>query len=126
MAIYVEGRSSPVTTVRGITNYSNYASMNPDQVIAGILLWVGVRMAALHLRNLSKNKEILKRIKALSDKSKFLYLTLNSPVNRKRRDNKRVGNILKSREMDVKTSPSTKKPLFAGLAGDLTWMETLE
>ncbi len=82
-------------------------------------------MAALHLRNLSKSKEIPKRIEALSDKTKFACLTLDSLVNGKREDEKRVGNMLKSREMDVKTSPRTNKPLFTGL-GDLTWMETLE
>lgn len=81
-----------------------------------------------------KSEDMLARINKLSEKIKFVCLTLDAPAPGKREDDERSKNV--SSDLPIvsmlKTSTSNKpgpggigSQLFMGTAPDLTWKETL-
>ncbi|KAI0136667.1 FMN-dependent dehydrogenase [Xylariales sp. AK1849] len=113
---------------------SNNASMTPEQIVADappgqIFGW------QLYVQNDRKKSEaMLARINKMSDKFKFICLTLDAPVPGKRElDEKSNFENLVSVASAVKTTDEANRPggggvgqqLFFGTAADLTWKITL-
>jgi isopentenyl diphosphate isomerase/L-lactate dehydrogenase-like FMN-dependent dehydrogenase len=111
---------------------SNNASMTPEQIVEGsapgqIFGW------QLYVQNeRHKSEAMLARIKKMSDKYKFICLTLDAPVPGKRElDEKSKDTSPVS--ASVKSGDEPKRPggggvgqqLFWGTAADLTWKTTL-
>ncbi|THV55502.1 hypothetical protein BGAL_0007g00320 [Botrytis galanthina] len=131
---------------KGISNFgavqivSNNASMTPEQIVEGslpgqIFGW------QLYVQNDRKKSEaMLQRINAMSDKYKFIVLTLDAPVPGKREHDERqkdvgaslpVSSGVKAKENVEDNSPpagkgGVGKQLFMGTAADLTWKSTLQ
>ncbi|KAI1401042.1 FMN-dependent dehydrogenase-domain-containing protein [Hypoxylon fuscum] len=113
---------------------SNNASMTPEQIIADakpgqIFGW------QLYVQNdRAKSEAMLARINKMSDKFKFICLTLDAPVPGKREldEKQSFKNVVKVAS-GVKTSGEPERPggggvgqqLFFGTAADLTWKITL-
>lgn len=114
---------------------SNNASMTPEQIVEGslpgqIFGW------QLYVQNERKKSEaMLARINKMSDKYKFICLTLDAPVPGKREHDEKskdVGSPLPV-VSGVKTADEANRPggggvgqqLFWGTAADLTWKTTL-
>ncbi len=114
---------------------SNNASMTPEQIVEGslpgqIFGW------QLYVQNDRKKSEaMLARINKMSDKYKFICLTLDAPVPGKREHDEKSNDLGSSLPVvsGVKTAGEAKRPggggvgqqLFFGTAADLTWKSTL-
>jgi isopentenyl diphosphate isomerase/L-lactate dehydrogenase-like FMN-dependent dehydrogenase len=115
---------------------SNNASMTPEQIVEGsapgqIFGW------QLYVQNdRAKSEAQIKRINAMSDKFKFIALTLDAPVPGKREHDEKsqsvgadlpITSAVKSSEkIDPKLARGgVGKQIFAGTASDLTWKTTL-
>lgn len=113
---------------------SNNASMTPEQIVEGslpgqIFGW------QLYVQNERKKSEaMLARIEKMSDKYKFICLTLDAPVPGKREhDEKQRGPGTPPVTFGVQTAGEPGRPggggvgqqLFYGTAADLTWKTTL-
>lgn len=113
---------------------SNNASMTPEQIVEGslpgqIFGW------QLYVQNERKKSEaMLARINKMSDKYKFICLTLDAPVPGKREhDEKQRGPSTPPVTFALKTTGEPERPggggvgqqLFYGTAADLTWKTTL-
>ncbi|KAI2780742.1 FMN-dependent dehydrogenase-domain-containing protein [Daldinia loculata] len=113
---------------------SNNASMTPEQIVADaipgqIFGW------QLYVQNdRAKSEAMLARINRMSDKFKFICLTLDAPVPGKRElDEKQSFKNAVKVASGVKTSDEPNRPggggvgqqLFFGTASDLTWKITL-
>ena len=112
---------------------SNNASMTPEQIIEGsspgqIFGW------QLYVQNDRKKSEaMLARINKMSDKYKFICLTLDAPVPGKRELDEKSKDEPSSVSAAVKVGDSARRPggggvgqqLFFGTASDLTWKTTL-
>lgn len=112
---------------------SNNASMTPEQIVEGaapgqIFGW------QLYVQDQrQKSEAMLKRIEAMSDKYKFICLTLDAPVPGKRELDER-NSIGSTSSVSAAGNPGAdKRPggggvgqqLFFGTAPDLTWKTTL-
>lgn len=114
---------------------SNNASMTPEQIVEGsapgqIFGW------QLYVQTDRKKSEaMIARINKMSDKYKFICLTLDAPVPGKREHDERSKDVGASLPVAsaVKTADEPKRPggggvgqqLFFGTAADLTWKNTL-
>ena len=114
---------------------SNNASMTPEQIVEGsapgqIFGW------QLYVQTDRKKSEaMLARINKMSDKYKFICLTLDAPVPGKREHDEKSKDIGASLPVSsaVKAGDEPKRPggggvgqqLFWGTAADLTWKSTL-
>ncbi|KAL3419335.1 mitochondrial cytochrome b2 [Phlyctema vagabunda] len=130
------GIAQGISTFGALQVISNNASMTPEQIIEDslpgqIFGW------QLYVQNDRKKSEVmLARIAKLSDKIKFICLTLDAPVPGKREDDERYTEVGASLPVPsgVKTEKKAKakadgggvgKQLFAGTAADLEWKTTL-
>lgn len=124
---------------RGISEFgamqviSNNASMTPEQIVEGsapgqIFGW------QLYVQNERKKSEaMLARINKMSDKYKFICLTLDAPVPGKRELDEKSKDEPSTATAAVKDGDTAKRPggggvgqqLFWGTASDLTWKTTL-
>ncbi|KAF4635464.1 hypothetical protein G7Y89_g2641 [Cudoniella acicularis] len=113
---------------------SNNASMTPEQIVEGslpgqIFGW------QLYVQNeRKKSEDMLVRINKMSDKYKFICLTLDAPVPGKREHDEKSSYVAASLPVTsaVKAGDEKKGPgggvgqqLFWGTAADLTWKTTL-
>jgi isopentenyl diphosphate isomerase/L-lactate dehydrogenase-like FMN-dependent dehydrogenase len=112
---------------------SNNSSMTPEQIVEGslpgqIFGW------QLYVQNDRKKSEaMLARINKMTDKYKFLVLTLDAPVPGKREDDEKSAQVASQlpAPSGVKAGQKAKKDegvgktLFFGTAADLTWKTTL-
>ena len=128
------GIAMACSTFGALQIISNNASMTPEQIVANSIPGqiFGWQLYAQIDRKKSEN--MLARINSLSDKIKFVCLTLDSPVPGKREDDERSKNV--SSDLSIvsmlKTSTSNKPgaggvgaQLFMGTSPNLTWKETL-
>lgn len=112
---------------------SNNASMTPEQIVEGaspdqLFGW------QIYVQNdRAKSEAMLRRINAMSDRYKFICLTLDAPVPGKRELDER-GNLDTNEVVSAAGNPGVaKRPggggvgqqLFFGTAADLTWEKTL-
>jgi isopentenyl diphosphate isomerase/L-lactate dehydrogenase-like FMN-dependent dehydrogenase len=132
------GIAQGISSFGAVQIVSNNASMTPEQIVEGslpgqIFGW------QIYVQNDRKRSEAaLARINKMSDKYKFIVLTLDAPVPGKREDDERAANdgtvaAAESIKTGVNTSGATDKPagggigqaMFMGTATDLTWKTTL-
>lgn len=113
---------------------SNNASMTPEQIVANSIPGQVFGWQLYAQVDRKKSEDMLARINLLSEKIKFVCLTLDSPVPGKREDDERSKNV--SSDLSIvsmlKTSTSNKPAaggvgaqLFMGTSPNLTWKETL-
>ncbi|KAK0120381.1 hypothetical protein ONS95_011781 [Cadophora gregata] len=114
---------------------SNNASMTPEQIVEGSLPGQIFGWQLYVQNDRKKSEDMLVRINKMSDKYKFICLTLDAPVPGKREHDER-GNLVGASlpvSSGVKTADEPKRPggggvgqqLFWGTAADLTWKTTL-
>lgn len=114
---------------------SNNASMTPEQIVEGSLPGQIFGWQLYVQTDRKKSEDMLARINKMSDKYKFICLTLDAPVPGKREHDERHKEVGASLPVTsaVKTTEAATKPsgggvgktLFAGTAPDLTWKTTL-
>ena len=130
-----QGIAKGISEFGGMQIVSNNASMTPEQIVEGsapgqIFGW------QLYVQNDRKKSEaMLVRINKMSDKYKFICLTLDAPVPGKREHDEKSKDVESSDSISVgvKTDGEPKRPggggvgqqLFWGTAADLTWKTTL-
>jgi isopentenyl diphosphate isomerase/L-lactate dehydrogenase-like FMN-dependent dehydrogenase len=115
---------------------SNNASMTPEQIVEGSLPGQIFGWQIYVQNDRSKSEAMLARINKMSDKYKFIVLTLDAPVPGKREHDEKNQEIGASLPVSsgVKTAEEPKRPggggvgqqLFWGTAADLTWKSTLQ
>lgn len=119
---------------RALQIISNNASMTPEQIVAGATAGQAFGWQLYVQIDRKKSEAMLARINKLSEKIRFVCLTLDSPVPGKREDDERSKNV--SSDLPIlsmlKTSTSNKPgpggigaQLFMGTSPNLTWKETL-
>lgn len=137
-----KGIAQGVAPFGAIQIISNNASMTPEQIVADCApgQFFGWQIYVQNERE--KSEKMLARMNALSDKVKFIVLTLDAPVPGKREDDERSGKILprvKAKQpkatsaevakdaegKDISDNGGVGKQLFFGTAADLTWKTTL-
>jgi isopentenyl diphosphate isomerase/L-lactate dehydrogenase-like FMN-dependent dehydrogenase len=131
-----QGIARGISTFGALQVVSNNASMTPEQIVEGsapgqIFGW------QLYVQNdRSKSEAMLARINKMSDKYKFVVLTLDAPVPGKREHDEKTQNAASNLPITsaVKSDEEIKKgvsgggvgkQLFQGTAADLTWKTTL-
>lgn len=129
------GIAQAISQFGGMQVVSNNASMTPEQIVDGsppgqIFGW------QLYVQtDRRKSEAMLARINAMSDKYKFICLTLDAPVPGKRELDEKQKDVGASLPVSsaVKAGDEPKRPggggvgqqLFWGTAADLTWKDTL-
>jgi isopentenyl diphosphate isomerase/L-lactate dehydrogenase-like FMN-dependent dehydrogenase len=127
------GIAQGISTFNALQIISNSASMTPEQIVEGsspgqVFGW------QLYVQNeRRKSEQMLARINKISDKVKFVCLTLDAPVPGKREHDERnqeVGPPVTSANMSGEANNRRKAggvglQLFQGTAADLTWKTTL-
>lgn len=129
------GIAQGISSFGALQVISNNASMTPEQIVEDskpgqIFGW------QLYVQNeRKKSEQMLARINKMSDKFKFICLTLDAPVPGKREDDERYKEVGASAPVPsgIKSAEKAKdgpgggvgKMLFWGTAGDLTWKTTL-
>lgn len=105
---------------------SNNASMTPEQIVEGSLPGqiFGWQLYVQDQRQ--KSIDMLKRINKMSDKYKFIVLTLDAPVPGKREHDERSSIAANGPAKKDGSDGGVGKALFWGTAADLTWKVTLE
>ncbi|KAG4430327.1 hypothetical protein IFR05_014198 [Cadophora sp. M221] len=114
---------------------SNNASMTPEQIVEGSLPGQIFGWQLYVQNDRKKSEDMLVRINKMSDRFKFICLTLDAPVPGKREHDER-GNLVGASapvSSGVKTADEPTRPggggvgqqLFWGTAADLTWKTTL-
>ncbi|TVY31745.1 Cytochrome b2, mitochondrial, partial [Lachnellula subtilissima] len=128
------GIAQGISSFGALQIISNNASMTPEQIVEGslpgqIFGW------QLYVQNDRKKSEaMLARINKMTDKFKFICLTLDAPVGGKREDDERYTDVGAS--LPIPSSIKGDGPqrpggggvgqqLFWGTAADLTWKVTL-
>ena len=130
-----QGIAKGISEFGGMQIISNNASMTPEQIVENsapgqIFGW------QIYVQNDRKKSEaMLVRINKMSDKYKFICLTLDAPVPGKRELDEKSKDIETSESISVgvKADGEPKRPggggvgqqLFWGTAADLTWKTTL-
>ncbi|KAL7628599.1 hypothetical protein AAE478_000114 [Parahypoxylon ruwenzoriense] len=113
---------------------SNNASMTPEQIVADAAPGQMFGWQLYVQNDRAKSEAMLARINKMSDKFKFICLTLDAPVPGKRElDEKQSFRSAATVASGVKTSDEPARPggggvgqqLFFGTASDLTWETTL-
>ncbi|TVY32829.1 Cytochrome b2, mitochondrial, partial [Lachnellula occidentalis] len=110
------GIAQGISSFGALQIISNNASMTPEQVVEGslpgqIFGW------QLYVQNDRKKSEaMLARINKMTNKFKFICLTLDAPVGGKREDDERYADARRR---------GVGQQLFLGTAADLTWKDTL-
>lgn len=114
---------------------SNNASMTPEQIVEGSLPGQIFGWQLYVQNDRSKSEAMLRRINKMSDKYKFICLTLDAPVPGKRELDEKSEDAGPSAPVasGVKTADEASRPggggvgqqLFFGTAADLTWRSTL-
>jgi isopentenyl diphosphate isomerase/L-lactate dehydrogenase-like FMN-dependent dehydrogenase len=114
---------------------SNNASMTPEQIIEGSLPGQIFGWQLYVQTERKKSEAMLARINKMSDKFKFICLTLDAPVPGKREHDEKSKDVGASLPVTlaVKSDGSSQRPggggvgqqLFWGTAADLTWKNTL-
>ncbi|KUJ22535.1 uncharacterized protein LY89DRAFT_680674 [Mollisia scopiformis] len=129
------GIAQGISTFGAMQIVSNNASMTPEQIVEGslpgqIFGW------QLYVQNeRKKSEDMLARINKMSDKYKFICLTLDAPVPGKREHDEKQKDVGASLPVSsaVKAGEKAGRPggggvgqqLFWGTAADLTWKTTL-
>lgn len=116
---------------------SNNASMSPEQIVDGSLPGQIFGWQIYVQNDRKKSEAMLARINKMSDKYKFICLTLDAPVPGKREDDERSSNVASGLPVvssvkveggvDSKKGPGggVGQQLFWGTAADLNWKSTL-
>lgn len=112
---------------------SNNASMTPEQIVEGSLPGQIFGWQLYVQTNRKKSEAMLSRINKMSDKYKFICLTLDAPVPGKREHDEKSKDIGPSLPVTSAVDGESKRPggggvgqqLFWGTAADLTWKTTL-
>lgn len=130
-----QGIAKGISSFGALQIVSNNASMTPEQIVEGSLPGqiFGWQLYVQNQRD--KSEAMLKRINKMSDKYKFIVLTLDAPVPGKREHDERGQDVGAQLPVvsGVKTAEESKRPggggvgqqLFWGTAADLTWKTTL-
>jgi len=129
------GIAQGISQLGALQIVSNNASMTPEQIVEGsapgqIFGW------QLYVQNeREKSEAMLDRIQKMSDKYKFICLTLDAPVPGKREHDEKSKDVGSSLPITsaVKAGEEAKRPggggvgkqLFLGTAANLTWKTTL-
>ncbi|KAE8452230.1 hypothetical protein EG329_001697 [Mollisiaceae sp. DMI_Dod_QoI] len=127
------GIAQGISTFGALQIVSNNASMTPEQIVEGslpgqIFGW------QLYVQNeRKKSEDMLARINKMSDKYKFICLTLDAPVPGKREHDEKQKDVGASLPISSAVKAAGGKPggggvgqqLFWGTAADLTWKPTL-
>lgn len=112
---------------------SNNASMTPEQIVEGAAPGQMFGWQIYVQEQREKSEAMLRRINAMSDRYKFIVLTLDAPVPGNREIDER-GSIDSNETVEAAGNPGAgKRPggggigqqLFFGTAVDLTWKTTL-
>ena len=112
---------------------SNNASMTPEQIVEGSLPGQIFGWQLYVQTDRKKSEAMLARINKMSDKYKFICLTLDAPVPGKRELDEKSKDIGSSLPV-TSAAGESKRPggggvgqqLFWGTAADLTWKTTLQ
>ncbi|PQE20864.1 FMN-dependent dehydrogenase protein [Rutstroemia sp. NJR-2017a BBW] len=128
-----QGIAKGISSFGALQIVSNNASMSPEQIVEGaaegqIFGW------QLYVQNdRAKSEAMLARINKMTDRYKFIVLTLDAPVPGKREDDERQKDVganlpitsgVKAKE-EAKSGGGVGRQLFMGTAADLTWKTTL-
>jgi isopentenyl diphosphate isomerase/L-lactate dehydrogenase-like FMN-dependent dehydrogenase len=129
------GIAQGISTFGALQIVSNNASMTPEQIVEGslpgqIFGW------QLYIQNdRKKSEDMLARINKMSDKYKFICLTLDAPVPGKREHDEKQNIVGASLPISSAIKAAGGSPgqggggvgqqLFFGTAADLTWRNTL-
>lgn len=130
-----QGIAQGISSFGAIQIISNNASMTPEQIVEGSLPGQIFGWQLYVQNDRKKSEDMLVRINKMSDKFKFICLTLDAPVPGKREHDER-GNLVGASlpvASGVKTADEASRPggggvgqqLFFGTAADLTWKTTL-
>ncbi|TVY90452.1 Cytochrome b2, mitochondrial [Lachnellula willkommii] len=116
-----QGIAQGISSFGALQIISNNASMTPEQIVEGslpgqIFGW------QLYVQNDRKKSEaMLARINRMTDKFKFICLTLDAPVGGKREDDERYTDVGAS--LPIPSSVKSDGPQRPGGGGDtLTWL----
>ena len=113
---------------------SNNASMKPEQIVADAPPGQVFGWQLYAQTDRKRSEDMLVRINRLSDKIKFVCLTLDAPVPGKREHDERSQNVAAKLPITsaVKSTPEQKsgggglgRSLFLGTSPNLTWNNTL-
>jgi len=129
------GIAQGISSFGALQIVSNNASMTPEQIVEGSLPGQIFGWQLYVQNDRAKSEAMLRRINKMSDKYKFICLTLDAPVPGKREDDERyqdVGaslpvpsGIKKADDTEPPAGGSVGRQLFWGTASDLTWKNTL-
>ncbi|CZT47961.1 related to L-lactate dehydrogenase [Rhynchosporium secalis] len=130
-----QGIAQGISQFGAIQIISNNASMTPEQIVEGSLPGQIFGWQLYVQNDRKKSEDMLVRINKMSDKVKFICLTLDAPVPGKREHDERGSLVGASLPVSsgVKTADEPSRPggggvgqqLFWGTAADLTWKTTL-
>lgn len=130
-----QGIAKGISRFGALQIVSNNASMTPEQIVEGSLPGQIFGWQLYVQTDRKKSEAMLTRINKMSDKYKFIVLTLDAPVPGKREEDERSNNIsddlpvisgVKSTlENEKEPTGGVGKSLFWGTAADLTWKSTL-
>jgi isopentenyl diphosphate isomerase/L-lactate dehydrogenase-like FMN-dependent dehydrogenase len=112
---------------------SNNASLTPEQIVENALPGQVFGWQIYVQTDTKKSEAMIARINKLSDKIKFICLTLDAPVPGKREHDERSKNIVESAPITAavqsgekpKASGGIGQSLFFGTSPKLTWKKTL-
>lgn len=130
-----QGIAKGISEFGGMQIVSNNASMTPEQIVEDAPPGQIFGWQIYVQTDRKKSEAMLVRINKMSDKYKFICLTLDAPVPGKRELDEKSKDIESSDSISVgvKTDGEPKRPggggvgqqLFWGTAADLTWKTTL-
>lgn len=127
------GIAQGISTFGALQIVSNNASMTPEQIVEGSLPGQVFGWQLYVQNERKKSEDMLARINKMSDKYKFICLTLDAPVPGKREHDEKQQTVGASLPISSSIKEAGGKPggggvgqqLFWGTAGDLTWKNTL-
>jgi isopentenyl diphosphate isomerase/L-lactate dehydrogenase-like FMN-dependent dehydrogenase len=127
------GIAQGISTFGALQIVSNNASMTPEQIVEGSLPGQIFGWQLYVQNDRKKSEDMLVRINKMSDKYKFICLTLDAPVPGKREHDEKQQTVGASLPVSSSIKEAGGKPggggvgqqLFWGTAADLTWKSTL-
>lgn len=127
------GIAQGISTFGALQIVSNNASMTPEQIVEGSLPGQIFGWQLYVQNDRKKSEDMLVRINKMSDKYKFICLTLDAPVPGKREHDEKQQTVGASLHVSSSIKEAGGKPggggvgqqLFWGTAADLTWESTL-